>query len=88
VAEKSMVEYYELSERFIALANEMTAEGKESQAVNAALMSASGVYATYIAAGNNGGLTPAGVKKVTSVYKANLQNIQKLKQESSAKIAD
>ena len=83
-----MVEYYELSERFIALANEMTTEGKESQAVNAALMSASGVYATYIAAGNNGGLTSAGVKKVTSVYKANLQNIQKLKQKSLAKIAD
>jgi hypothetical protein len=84
VAEKDMREYYELSERFIALANEMTAEGKDGQAVNAALMSASGVYATYIAAGNGGGLTASGIKQVTSVYKENLKNIQKMKRESLA----
>jgi len=88
VAEKSMVEYYELSERFIALANEMTAEGKDSQAVNAALMSASGVYATYTAAGNEGGLTASGIKQVTSVYKENLKNIQKMKRESLAQTGD
>lgn len=85
MAEKSMQEYNELSDRFILLANEMTAEGKESQMVNAALMSASGIYATYTAAGNEGGLTASGVDQVTSVYKANLENIQKFKQLKSEK---
>ena len=82
MAEKSMREYNLLSERFIALANEMKNEGKDQQMVNAALMSASGIYATYTAAGNDGGLTPTGVDKVVAVYKANLENVQKLKQQS------
>ena len=79
MTEKSMREYNLLSERFIALANEMKNEGKEQQMVNAALMSASGIYATYTAAGNEGGLNSTGVDKVVAVYKANLENVQKLK---------
>ena len=79
MTEKSMHEYNLLSERFIALANEMKNEGKSQQMVNASLMSASGVYATYTAAGNEGGLTPSGVDQVVAVYKANLENVQKLK---------
>ena len=81
MTEKSMHEYNLLSERFIALANEMKNEGKSQQMVNAALMSASGIYATYTAAGNEGGLTPSGVDKVVAVYKVNLENVQKLKQQ-------
>ena len=81
MAEKSMREYNLLSERFIALANEMKNEGKSQQMVNAALMSASGIYATYTAAGNDGGLNPSGVDQVVAVYKANLENVQKLKQQ-------
>ncbi|NOQ14335.1 MAG: DUF3144 domain-containing protein [Methyloprofundus sp.] len=76
-----MREYNLLSERFIALANQMKNEGKSQQMVNASLMSASGIYATYTAAGNNAGLTPSGVDKVVAVYKANLENVQKLKQQ-------
>ena len=83
MAEKSMQEYSVLSGRFIALANEMKNEGKDQQMVNAALMSASGIYATYTAAGNEGGLTPSGVDKVVSVYKVNLENVQKLKVQQS-----
>ena len=79
MTEKSMHEYNLLSERFIALANEMKNEGKSQQMVNASLMSASGVYATYTAAGNEGGLTPSGVDQVVAVYKTNLENVQKLK---------
>ena len=78
-----MREYNLLSERFIALANEMKNEGKSQQMVNAALMSASGIYATYTAAGNDGGLTPSGVDQVVAVYKANLENVQKLKQQQN-----
>ena len=83
MTEKSMREYNLLSERFIALANEMKNEGKDQQMVNAALMSASGVYATYTAAGNDGGLTSSGVNQVVAVYKANLESVQKLKQQQS-----
>ena len=80
MAEKSMREYNLLSGRFIALANEMKDEGKDLQMVNAALMSASGIYATYTATGNDGGLSSSGVDQVVAVYKANLENVQKLKQ--------
>ena len=83
MTEKSMREYNLLSERFIALANEMKNEGKSQQVVNAALMSASGIYATYTAAGNDGGLTSSGVDQVVNVYKANLENVQKLKRQQS-----
>lgn len=79
----TMQEYTALSERFIALANEMKDEGKSLQMVNAALMSASGIYATYTAVGNDGGLTASGVEKVTAVYKANLENVQKLKRQQA-----
>ncbi len=81
MAEKSMQEYSALSSRFITLANEMKDEGKDLQMVNAALMSASGIYATYTAAGNDGGLTASGVDQVVAVYKANLENVQKLKKQ-------
>ena len=83
MTEKSMREYNLLSERFIALANEMKNEGKSQQMVNAALMSASGIYATYTAAGNTGGLKPSGVDQVVAVYKANLENVQKLKRQAT-----
>ena len=83
MTEKSMREYNVLSERFIALANEMKNEGKSQQMVNAALMSASGIYATYTAAGNDGGLTSSGVDQVVKVYKANLESVQKLKRQQS-----
>ena len=79
MTEKTMQAYSELSERFILLANEMTVEGNSTQMVNAALMSASGVYATYTAAGNDGGLTASGVDQVTETYRANLENVQKVK---------
>lgn len=81
MSKANMQEYNLLSQRFIALANEMKDEGKSQQMVNAALMSASGIYATYTAAGNEGGLTASGVKQVVSVYQANLENVQKLKQQ-------
>ncbi len=74
-----MDEYNELAKRFITLANQMKDEGKSIQMVNASLMSASGIYATYTAAGDDGGLTESGVEKVVSVYKQNLENVQKIK---------
>jgi len=87
MTEPTMRDYNLLSERFIALANEMKNEGKSQQMVNAALMSASGIYATYTAAGNDGGLKPSGVDRVVAVYKANLENVQKLKMQQGTQEA-
>ncbi|MEM1143017.1 MAG: DUF3144 domain-containing protein [Pseudomonadota bacterium] len=66
-------------ERFIALANEMKDDGIPVAQVSWALMTASGIYATYSVAGNSGGLTDSGIQKVADAYKKNLSNIQALK---------
>lgn len=71
--------------KFIELANELNSEGNEPQLVSAALMAASGVYATYVAAGNAGGLEPSGVDKVVMMYRRNLEHIQQRKKEESEK---
>jgi len=69
--------------KFIALANELKSEGYEIKLVSAALMAASGLYATYVAAGNEGGLKPSGVDKVVTMYRRNLEHIQERKIEKS-----
>jgi hypothetical protein len=67
---------------FIELANKMVNDrGFEQNVVSAALMAASGVYATFIAAGNQGFLAENGVEKVAAMYKSNLSYIQKRKKE-------
>ncbi|QIB67731.1 DUF3144 domain-containing protein [Kineobactrum salinum] len=74
-------------QRFIDTANGMKNEGMPTRVISAALMTASGVYATYTVAGNNGGLNPSGVEKVTAAYKQSLENIQKAKREQVATAA-
>lgn len=66
-------------DRFIELANAMKDEGLEPGAVSHALMSASGIYATYAIAGNTNILNPAGVEKLAKIYQASLENIQRSK---------
>jgi hypothetical protein len=65
--------------KFIGLANELKDEGYDIQLISAALMSASGIYATYASAGNEGGLQPSGVDKVVMMYRRNLEHIQEAK---------
>ena len=65
--------------KFIELANELKDQGHDIQLVSAALMAASGIYATYITAGNTGGLQPSGVDKVVMMYRRNLEHIQERK---------
>ena len=65
--------------KFIDLANELDKEGYDSQMISAALMAASGIYATYVTAGNVGGLQPSGVDKVVLMYRRNLEHIQERK---------
>ena len=67
--------------RFIELANKMKDEELDIKLISAALMAASGIYATYVAAGNNGALEPSGVDKVVNIYRDNLEHIQKRKRE-------
>lgn len=73
--------------KIIALANELKNQGNDAQLVSAALMAASGIYATYIAAGNAGGLETSGVDKVVMMYRRNLEHIQERKKEENEKAA-
>ena len=74
--------------KFIDLANEMQAEGYEPQLISAALMSASGIYATFVSAGNEGGLQPSGVDKVVMMYRRNLEHIQEIKKAQAEATED
>lgn len=67
--------------RFIAIANELKDQGVDVKLVNTALQLASGTYATYLAAGNEGYLQASGIEKVTEGYKHNLTRLQELKKQ-------
>ena len=69
----------ELSSRFIELANEMKDAGQDIKRISSGLMQASAIYATYVAAGNEGYLRDSGVKKVADVYVNGLRELQQLK---------
>lgn len=69
--------------KFIDLANELKNEGHSLQVISAALMAASGIYATFVTAGNKGGLQPSGVDKVVMMYRRNLEHIQERKKAES-----
>jgi len=65
--------------KFIELANELKAEKIDTTLISGALMTASGVYATYVATGNAGALEPSGVDKVVELYRRTLEHHQKVK---------
>ena len=71
------------TQKFIELANELNKEGQNPKLISAALMAASGIYATYVTAGNTGGLQPSGVDKVVMMYRRNLEHIQEQKKAQS-----
>jgi hypothetical protein len=77
-------EHHQLADQFIQLANQMKDAGKSPEMVNAALMTASGAYTTFLAVGNDRALTSSGIKRVVEVYKRSLQNVQKIKQAGAA----
>jgi len=62
--------------KFIELANELKNEDIDLHLVNGSLMSASGIYATFVAAGNEGALEPSGVEKVVGLYRRTLEHHQ------------
>ncbi|MCW8924837.1 MAG: DUF3144 domain-containing protein [Xanthomonadales bacterium] len=69
------------TQQFIDLANTLKKEGFEPQLISASLMSATAIYATYVSAGNEGGLQPSGVDKVVMMFRRNLEHIQERKKE-------
>lgn len=70
--------------KFIELANQLKDEKIDPALVSGALMTASCVYATFVAAGNNGALEPTGVDKVVAVYRRTLEHHQKVKKAQLA----
>ena len=78
----------ECTNRFVDLANELKNEGHDTQVISAALMAASGIYATFISAGNDGGLQPSGVDKVVMMYRRNLEHIQERKKAEKEALED
>ncbi|MEH6636335.1 MAG: DUF3144 domain-containing protein [Halioglobus sp.] len=71
--------HQECMERFIKLANTMKDEGITINVVSAGLMTSSAVYATFVAAGNDGGLSDTGIGKVTEHYRQQLEQVQEAK---------
>lgn len=65
--------------RFIDLANELKNEGLDPALISGALMTASSIYATYVAAGNDGALEETGVDKVVDLYRRTLVHFQTVK---------
>jgi hypothetical protein len=62
--------------KFIELANELKNEDIDVHLVNGSLMTASSVFATFTAAGNQGTLEPSGVEKVVGLYRRTLEHHQ------------
>lgn len=65
--------------KFIELANELKDEEIDPVLISGALMTASAIYSTYVAAGNNGMLEPGGVDKVVDMYRRTLEHHQAVK---------
>jgi hypothetical protein len=69
--------------KFIELANQLKDEKIDPTLVSGALMTASGIYATFTAAGNQGALEPTGVDKVVALYRRTLEHLQEVKKGQS-----
>jgi hypothetical protein len=78
----------ECIERLVKLANTMQRENIPKGVISTALMTASGIYATYVAAGNEGGLTESGMDKVVAAYRNQLEQVQALKKARTEKRAN
>ena len=71
--------------RFIELANQLKDEKIDPALVSGALMTASGIYATFVAAGNSGTLESSGIEKVVGLYQRTLEHYQKVKKDELMK---
>jgi hypothetical protein len=67
--------------RLIESANELKDKGFDPRVISAALLSAAGIYTTFVEAGNDGFLQSEGVDKLTEIFRQQLIHIQNLKKE-------
>ncbi len=74
--------------KFIELANALKKEDIDSVMVSGSLMTASCIYATYVAAGNNGALESSGIDKVIQLYRRTLEHHQVVKKAQHQEQAD
>ena len=65
--------------KFIELANQLKKEDIDPVMVSGGLMTASSVYVTYVAAGNNGALEASGIDKAVDSYRRTLEHYQVVK---------
>ncbi len=65
--------------KFIELANDLKKEDIDIAMISGSLMTASCIYATYVAAGNKGALESSGIDKVLQVYRRTLEHHQVVK---------
>ncbi len=71
--------HQEAVNRIIELANQMHEEGIARNLVGASLLTAAGLYSSYVVGGNTGGLTESGIEKVTLMFKRELERVEALK---------
>lgn len=71
--------------KFIELANQLKNENIDPALVSGALMTASGIFATFVAAGNDGTLERSGVDKVVDLYRRTLEQFQTIKKNELMK---
>lgn len=69
-------DYLKLVDRFITLANEMKNEGTDINVIANAILESSGIYVTYVSAGNDGYLQPSGVDKLVDAFRQVLTRVQ------------
>ena len=65
--------------KFIEVANELRNDDIDPQLVSGSMMTAAAIYATFVAAGNDGALEPSGVEKVVTLFRRTLEHHQELK---------
>ena len=78
-------QHHDCITRFIDLANELARDGIPNRVVAAGLMTASGIFSTYIVLGNSGRLDDSGVEKITGVYREQLQLVQQHREQRDIK---
>jgi hypothetical protein len=74
-------QHKQATNQFIDLANVLKNQDMDPALVSGALMTASAIYATYVAAGNQGALEPTGVDKVVDLYRRTLEHFQEVKRQ-------
>ena len=66
----------EVTNRFIALANELKDSGIPIHVISWSMLTAGAVYSTFSVAGNRGGLNPSGVDKVVDSFRDCMNQVQ------------